>query len=341
MSGFSVLVSRMRATVEGVLEPLLRGRPVDALVDFPNYPNVGDSAIYLGQLACLSSLGIGAPRFICDFRTYDRRAMERALGDGVILLTGGGSFGDLWPAGQQCREDILRCFPQHPVIQLPQSVHFVRPDSLARARSLVARHEDLTLLVRDDRSLAVVRREFDCRALLCPDMAFCLGPLARPVAASRPVLWLSRTDKEAASPPPAGAGPITTDWVEEPHTTLRRANYALMGAAVRHPSSRLWRALLMRTYRPLARQRLKRGLRVLSRGRVVVTDRLHGHILSLLLGIPHVLLDTAYGKLSAFHRTWTRDAGGVRFATSPGQAMVEAALLAQDDGSPAATVTVR
>ncbi|WP_276524270.1 polysaccharide pyruvyl transferase family protein, partial [Enterobacter hormaechei] len=46
-----------------------------------------------------------------------------------------------------------------------------------------------------------------------------------------------------------------------------------------------------------ARRRVERGLRLLSRGERIVTDRLHGHILSLLLGIPHVVLDNDYGKL--------------------------------------------
>ena len=33
------------------------------------------------------------------------------------------------------------------------------------------------------------------------------------------------------------------------------------------------------------------GFMYLSRGRVVATDRLHGHILSTLMDIPHVLID--------------------------------------------------
>ena len=67
-------------------------------------------------------------------------------------------------------------------------------------------------------------------------------------------------------------------------------------------------------YPALARRRLRRGVRVLSTGRVVVTDRLHGHILALLLGIPHVVTDTAQGKISAFVEAWTADSNLVRTA---------------------------
>ncbi|HKP28024.1 MAG TPA: polysaccharide pyruvyl transferase family protein, partial [Gemmatimonadales bacterium] len=57
-----------------------------------------------------------------------------------------------------------------------------------------------------------------------------------------------------------------------------------------------------------AELRLRHGLRMLSRGGIVVTNRLHGMILSLLLGIPHFVSDTRQGKIGAFHRTWLTDA---------------------------------
>jgi pyruvyl transferase EpsO len=36
-----------------------------------------------------------------------------------------------------------------------------------------------------------------------------------------------------------------------------------------------------------------------------VTDRLHGHILSLLVGLPHAVVDNSYGKVGSFARLWT------------------------------------
>jgi pyruvyl transferase EpsO len=56
---------------------------------------------------------------------------------------------------------------------------------------------------------------------------------------------------------------------------------------------------------------------LLSAGRVVVTDRLHAHLLSLLLAIPHAVLDNTYGKLGRFLDAWTGAAEGVhRVATA-------------------------
>ena len=60
---------------------------------------------------------------------------------------------------------------------------------------------------------------------------------------------------------------------------------------------------------------------MLGEGRVVITDRLHAHILSLLLGIPNVILDNSYGKLHDFYHTWTSGGGLVRWARDPEHAI--------------------
>lgn len=318
------LVRQLAATTRRSVGKALAGRPVDALVDFPNYPNVGDSAIYLGQLACLESLGVPAPRFICDFTTYDRDALRRALGDGVILLSGGGSFGDTWPTAQACREDILRSFPRHPVVQLPQSIHFSDPKSLARARRIVAEHRAFTLLVRDDDSRDLARQELGVPAHLCPDMAFCLGPITPPRPPTRDLVWLARTDVESRHPPPPSAEGMARDWIEEPATWLRRLNWTLMAATARRPQRRWRRRLQRATFRPLAQQRLTRGIAILTDARVAITDRLHGHVLSLLLGRPHVILDNSYGKISSFHAAWTANAADVQLARGPEEALERA-----------------
>lgn len=338
MTGMPERVASLRSRVEEILRRIIGERRVTAMVDFPNYPNVGDTAIYLGQLACLASLGIARPRFICDFRSYDGRALAEAAGDGVVLLTGGGSFGDMWPTGQECREDIMRSCRKNPIIQLPQTLHFEAQANLDRARAAVDGHGNVTILCRDDSSLEIARREFNVASELCPDMAFCIGSLDRPRSASRPIVWIARNDKESVHAVSAGADAFVLDWDDEPRTRLFRVNRALTDAAMRPPRSlrrallsrrgwrellprKTWRSLAIRTYEPLARQRLRRGLDMLAAGNMVITDRLHGHILAMLLGIRHVILDNTYGKLSSFHRAWTTGVEGVHFAASVEEAL--------------------
>ena len=299
-------VAALRARAEQVLRPLLHGYDRYALLDFPHYGNVGDSAIFLGELACLRELGLPAPRYVCDLASYDADMLAKTVGDGLILLGGGGFFGDLWPTGQQFREAVARRFEDNPIVQLPQSLHFERRQTLDRARRVLESHPSFTLLAREERSLSLARRELDLPVQLCPDLAFFLGPLPRPVAPRQDVVWLARTDKESASPsgrPEAVDGSV--DWLEEPASGLRSLVDRLIGAVRRYPRSSFLRRLLTAFYEPMARERVDRGCRLLAQGRVVVSDRLHAHVLSLLLGIPHVMYDNSYGKISSFIETWT------------------------------------
>lgn len=314
------LVRSLGENLDRTLRPLLEGVPRVALLDVPTHQNVGDSAIYLGTLALLRRAGVRVC-YTCSLETYAQDTLARELGDGAILLAGGGNLGDLWPLHQQLRERVLADFPSATVIQLPQSLYFRDPAALARARTAFAAHRRFTILLRDARSLAASRAAFDAPTELCPDLAFALGPLRRPVAPTAQVVWLARRDREAA--PNADSGNHTTfDWALErpsPLSRVERMGHTLTSA---HPRIEPFtHGPLMRLGVIASRRRVRSGCAMLAAGSTVITDRLHGHILSLLLGIPHAVLDNSYGKVRSFYETWTRDAPIVRWADNAADAV--------------------
>ena len=329
------VIRTARDLLLATLAPLVADSPAIALLDFPSHGNVGDSAIWLGALAALRAVGAPPPAYTCDADTYDRNALARAVGHGTILLLGGGNFGDLWERHQLFRERVVADFPRNRIVQLPQSVHFQRADALARARAVFDAHERLTLLVRDAGSLDVVRREFRATSHLVPDIAMTLGPLARSAPAARDILWLKRADQEDCWPgEPAPCDGDVEDWLNEERTPLIRWSDRLRYEAGMRPWLRPvgWPLLAM-THHRLSTQRLARGVNLLSSARVIVTDRLHGHIVSLLLGIPHVVLDNSYGKLHRFVAAWTSASPLVKLAQSPAEATAHArAMLRAADG---------
>jgi pyruvyl transferase EpsO len=318
--------------IDEVLAPLIPAGSSCALLDFPTHSNVGDSAIWLGQRAHLARAGVTVA-YVCDAATYAPTELRRRLPRGPILLSGGGSLGDLWPDTQRFRERVIRDFPERPIVQLPQSVHFRDTAALDRARRILEGHRALTLLIRDQASLALVREAFRVPSALCPDMAFALGalgalgapgPLDRPAPPRWPILWLARSDVESQgdSRPDPGDDVFRTDWRDgEAHGFRRlakgaRRRLARWGRGFPGLARRLAGIHDLR-----AEGHLRRGHALIASRRVVITDRLHGHILSLLLGIPHVLLDDRYGKVRGFYDTWTRGSALVRLADSPGEAL--------------------
>lgn len=336
----SELIASMRAEIGRVLRPLFPHDRPAALIEFPVHSNPGDSAMWLGETRYLSDAAVPTV-YLSDRFKHSSKRLARRLGHGTILLHGGGNIGDLYPAPQRFREEIIAAFPHNKIVQLPQSVHFESRAALERARRAFGTHRDFTLLVRDHRSFELARREFSCRTLLCPDMAFCIGELPLPRSPVTDIALLIRTDVEATqnSAEAGHLGYPARDWEPLPRTTWSRAEYRLcrvrsrlLGALVAGPAHRS-RRLRSRSAQPfdrVARRRVAAGCSLLASGRVIVTDRLHGHILALLLGLPHVVLDNSSGKVKGFYETWTASCERAVWADSVEEALHVARNLGLD-----------
>lgn len=295
------LITDLKREIDTQLMPLLDDRPF-ALVDYPDHSNVGDSAIWLGETAFFAAHG-RQPAYASTLRNHAPHDMVEAIGGGTIFLHGGGNFGTIWQAHQDFRIEMMRRFPDNRIVQLPQSIHFASEESIAETARAIEAHGRFTLMVRDVPSLEFARRHFQCRVLLAPDMAFYMGGLDRGPP-THDIFYLMRTDLEKAidgQVRPAGRSIAVADWLVEDRMQIRLS----LAASKLLTLADNPRAARVKTYDRLARTRLERGIAMLSSGRAVVTDRLHGHILSTLLDLPHVALDNSYRKLGNFIDAWT------------------------------------
>ena len=305
------------------------------LLDHPSHWNVGDHAIWLGERELLAYAGLRAS-YTASIRSLDWSVLEATSEDDPILLLGGGNLGDLWPRHQAYREEVISRFPTRRIVQLPQSVWFESRGSLEKARRCFESHPDFTLYARDKRSYRFVRENFEVPTFLCPDTALWLSMSCneRPI---RDVQVLLRTDQESdlggPSLPPhlphndwlgRGSLPVfTTAGVGQRVASRVRKRQAIPGVT----------RVLSASFDILSRFHLRRGIRFLGAGRVVITDRLHAHILCFLLGIPHVALDNSYGKVHEFIDTWTGESPLVHKAATLEDAVEMASALVGDSDS--------
>jgi exopolysaccharide biosynthesis predicted pyruvyltransferase EpsI len=328
------LVRGLRRTVLDALRPIAGGNGPFVLIDYPDSANAGDHAIWIGEKLFLKALGIEVA-YQCSLETYDKVAMTKALGSGTILMHGGGNFGDTY-IFHQFRHRILADFPDNKIVIFPQTVMFFTDTGIRQSAELFAAHADVTIAVRDVLSFHILKKSFDPRQqiVLAPDMAFMIEPQARSIKPAFGIVWLSRTDTEGvhgASIPEtikpqklhqqdvhlgrhddgiptivkaevAGSMLLMTDWYR---CTLDHQGLDRYKALSFDQRSLFW---------------LKRALRILSFGHVVITDRLHAHILCTLAGIPHVLLNNSYGKNVSFFETWCRPLDLCQLARSPAEA---------------------
>jgi pyruvyl transferase EpsO len=302
--------------IQQVISPLVPDGAPLAFFDIPNNANVGDSALWLGQIEYFSR---AHPRssviWHSDLEAGKAGEFPTLPRNCVICISGGGNFGDLWPLHQQLREQLVQRYPAHSIIQLPQSIHFNSEKYASESARVLASHAKFHLLVRDRPSVFFAQEIMGIDAQLCPDMALSFGRLTRPTVARLDVLLLMRQDGEKAHYGPSHVTlPVQSeilDWLDDTSwydLRLARRTVKLTYSRTLGPSSawiNLRRSMLLYS----ARRNLQRGMKLLSRGRVVVTDRLHAHILCTLMHVPHVVLDNSYGKIERFRSVWETGKG--------------------------------
>lgn len=324
------VIAAQVARIKDVIGKLLPYGTKYALLDFPDYENVGDSAIWLGGVKLISQLTGNMPTYVCKLERFDAAELRKALPSGPILLQGGGNFGDIWPWFQDFREMIIDQFKDRLIIQLPQTISFKDQLAIDRSAKIIAQHSNFHLLVRDQPSFEFAKKHFQCPVELVPDMAFGLGAIKRPLVASTDVFMLLREDAERAeydhSLLKAIPNSTSADWLDEPKHFSSVAKYiAGFKSVCLGAMSRDERRIIY--YQQLATGRLNRGLKMLSSGQHVITDRLHAHILSTLLDIPHVALDNNYGKISSYINAWTSTYPALQTAKTSNEALEKLALL--------------
>ena len=303
--------------IDRALGPLLSPGAPFALLDFPTHCNFGDSAIYAGEIAVLDRLAGRSAEHVSSRRT-PIEVISRIDPGTTLLLHGGGNFGDIWLPYQRYREEILTACTEHRIVQLPQSIHFRDQAERDRTARAIASHPDFTLLVRDRSSCDFAKAHFDCETLMCPDMAFGLAPVSVPkVTVRHETLCLIREDVERVEGVERGEFSVlgnVEDWPihSDPISFPIRSAFRLTASRLLGPQAMKVRERVFRRY---ARWMTERGFRMLASANTVVTDRLHGHILSTLIGKPHVALDNSYGKISRFIEAWPEDEFTIRART--------------------------
>ena len=276
---------------------LLRGFSRAIVLDIGVIENKGDPAIGLGQFILLARLNITVI-FYCDYyctagqlEMARRVAADHSTDDVVVLCSGGGNFGG-YPINDYWRVNIMRLFPRHKVFILPQSAWFHNKAHLNWTVREYSKHFDLTIILRDNDSYSFAKQNFRFNnILLASDMAIGIGRMRQFFPPLFDVIRLRRVDQERPKNGnrlylPSNVTFHQTDWLL---WATPKADNVLDSCYLRTVSALIF----------------------LQQGRLVVTDRLHGHILSLLLAKPHLVVDNSNGKINNFRNTWTRSIASV------------------------------
>ncbi|MCU0533100.1 MAG: polysaccharide pyruvyl transferase family protein [Hydrococcus sp. Prado102] len=313
-----------------------------ALLDYPNHSNLGDHLIWLGELFYVNHVLKAKIGYASHLKNFSGEMMEKQVGKSPILLHGGGNLGDLWTYYQKFREQIISTYLDRPIFILPQTLYFAEERNLENTAKIFNAHPNLTIFVRDNYSYKIANEAFDnCKVIKAPDMAFQMVDmpnLSFNLNHKDSILYLKRKDKELNNLASLNSLEFNElsikDWESYTYywkyrtTSMPRAwtpqgiirvlregwqqgTYIPLEWFSRqkwnffHPYCFCLRKMSAQNLHLKSWNMMHHGIYQLKQYPLAITNRLHGHILSLLLGIPHVFLANSYYKNEAFYETWT------------------------------------
>ena len=216
----------------------------------------------------------------------------------VLRPAGGGNFGDLWRHHTEFALRIVQAFPHNRIVALPQSVYYKNLQLARRDADAFAAHQNVTLLARTADSLALLDEVFNRTSHgLSPDAALMMGPVQPACQPSVDVVLLLRNDKERRDVDDDAAHQGALEALQARKASFEIWDWFDWGKFTKREGG-------LGLNQTLAEFRLRAANNLLCRGRVVVSNRLHAMLLSLLMGKPFVGFDNSYRKLSGYRSTF-------------------------------------
>ena len=304
-----IRLSEVRNETLSTLKSCLGQATKVILVGFPSYTNPGDSMIWLGTIEYLRMLKIEIV-YQCDIGRFEQFFIDEEFPKIPILIQGGGNFGDLWPDFQEFREKILLNNEDRLILQLPQSIYFVHQERSIESNKIISKHQNFILLVRDKESHRRAKELFpSVISKFCPDMAFGLNVKPIEKSIQNQSVAILRQDREKLISIESKLSEIKiTDW----HLNfVHRLQWIFLRAILisykRLKFTRIFikKKHLEMVYHAMAKINFESALDILEQAKIMITDRLHAHVLAVLFNIPHVVCDNSYGKISSIYNDYS------------------------------------
>ena len=274
-----------------------------------DYNNLGDLAIIVGQKKFLMSL-IGEEYTVIKINeadTYNWIGEIKKLPSENVLITliGGGNSGSLYDFIEIPRRFILKHFKNYRIISFPQTIFFDDSEQALAVKTeffkVANKCKNLTLVAREKNSDKIYADNTKARILLTPDIVFSYEKYVKPRGSrqANSVAFVLRDDKEKALDVE-----FQRDLIESVEKRFDKVEY-MDTCDVEYKEDN-------------AQKLLDDYLMRLQSISLVITDRLHGMILSYIAKTPCIVFDNNNQKIKSTYNTWLQGQNIVRLFNSGG-----------------------
>lgn len=269
------------------------------LVLVPKHMNIGDTMIWEAERDLLNKLPY---KRVATYFYGTYMSNIKISETDTIVFSGGGYINDIWGGTLDYINRILTSFPKNPIVFLPNSVYIKNPGNpdLKKMISLLKkRSKKPVLMSREYQGIKNARRIFGSSVTheLVPDVvlswnveSFMKSHNIDFENGNGQTLFLDRNDREKI-------GVVkfkydkNTDWLQ----MKKRPEYADEKMRCVDWEANVKDRLLSET------------IRFVNKYSRVYSNRMHGAILSWLLGKETYLINNSYGKSKSLYETWFLD----------------------------------
>ena len=302
----------LRNLIKEKLCPLINADYV--LLDIPNHNNIGDNLIWEGELKFLGQIKSYKLKYSANYNNTD---FSKISPHDIILLHGGGNFGDLYREFQLFRLKLIQLFPNNRIIIFPQTVYYCNQSLLIEDARIINSHQNIFICTIDNNSYQLIQPYIDKEKLiLLPDMAFMVDLPCNKINNGKKLV-LARTDSEKLiNLPTRNIDADVSDWPSFSRYYIFRAFYIKMLSLQNKLSSFFQRIPFLRSlvnpkYGFMGKHKrekyIREGIEFLKPYSEVYTTRLHGMIFSVLLDKKVYVIGDKYNKCVNFYNTWLCD----------------------------------
>lgn len=306
------LIETLREKIRDSLTPLITHDYV--LLDLPYYDNIGDTLIWEGTREFLKTL----PYKCLYYASKDSFRYRDLPPDTVILLSGGGNFGDLYRQHSEFRRIVIESYPRNKVIILPQTIFYEDKELMSEDAWFYAQYKNVTICAREKYSYDLLKAHFSNPCLLVPDMAFFINLEGYKLGKETDkVLYLKRIDKELSKDDGKTEIPKNAevhDWPTYEYSFLKVKmieklfyKFCRLLTILKFSDKSIARLNDWKRNYFYRRFYVQLGIDFLGPYSLIYTTRLHVMILGVLLNKKMHLINNTSGKVVNFYNTWLKE----------------------------------
>lgn len=221
----------------------------------------------------------------------------------IIVISGGGWLGNLWLTNEIVVQKIINTFPENNIIIFPQTVYYTNQNNslYKNAKITYPNHQKLSVFLREKNSYDYFLENFSYtkdNIYLVPDIVLYLNKTSMQKRDNE-ILFCLRQDIEK---------------VIDDKIILELSNYLKSKSFnIRYTDTVLKKHNIKISKRD---EILNKKIAEFQKAKLVITDRLHGMLFSVITGTPCIVFDNRTKKVAGVYQ-WLKDSHQILYIDNP------------------------